>query len=231
MQREIALFENNIIKTKTLNDAWRDTLWCCIRNGYDYIIEKGSYEGQIRKQLDYLCIIIEEPYDQPFKFFTPPGIPEPTNEVKINKYFIDYLMSDTVKENEDYTYGAYINLQLPKVIKILNDSKGNTNQASITIGEPHSVNLNDPPCLRLIDFKIVNKQLNMSIFFRSWDIFAALPENLAGLQLLKNYVLLNLNFPVNDGKIIAYSSGAHIYEMYFPIVNSLNVDQIKIKEE
>jgi thymidylate synthase len=53
---------------------------------------------------------------------------------------------------------------------------------------------------------------NLSVFFRSWDIFAGLPENLGGLQMLKEYVLASLDESghITDGHIIAYSDGAHI---------------------
>ena len=36
------------------------------------------------------------------------------------------------------------------------------------------------------------------------------------------------HFDVEDGPLIAYSSGLHIYEQYFKIVDMLNVDKIKI---
>ena len=50
--------------------------------------------------------------------------------------------------------------------------------------------------------------------------------------MLKEYVLgeLNDHFPVEDGKIIAYSDGLHIYSMYFDLVDCLNVDKVKIGE-
>ena len=225
------MFENNIIIGKDLNDAWRNAMWCCVRNGYTYRVKRGSYEGQIRKQLPFTTIIIEEPWTRPFKFFTPPGIPEPTDEECINKYFTDYIIHNTRGNKEDYTYGEYISMQFPKIIEILNESNGYTNQACITIGEPLSINLKDPPCLRVIDFKVVNGELQMTVFFRSWDCFTGLPENLGGLQMLKEFLIMHLNFPVKDGLLIAYSSGLHLYEQYFPLVNQLNIDQIEIKEE
>jgi thymidylate synthase len=66
----------------------------------------------------------------------------------------------------------------------------------------------------------------MGLFFRSWDLFTGLPENLGGLQLLKEYVLAQLEFQVQDGPIVAFSDGLHLYEMYFNLVNVLNVDKI-----
>ncbi len=212
---------------RTIEDAWRMALWICARHGYSYKIEKGSYEGQIRKQLDSLSVIIEEPYTRPLAVTLPEplGIPAPTSEERIHQYFYDYLITDTKTDNEDYTYAEFISKQIDRAIELLNISNGNTNQATIQIGDPESINLDDPPCLRLIDFKVVDGKLNMTVCFRSWDLFSAFPENIGGLQLLKEYVIMDLKFPVEDGKIIAYSSGAHIYEQYFPIVNQLNIHQ------
>jgi len=220
-------FTDNIIISRTIEDAWRDALWCVVRNGHDYKIEYGSYVGQIRRQLEHVAIIINEPWVRPLAPISlPGGLPLPTSEEKIERYFAEYIMSEEKEETEDYTYGQAIAPQVPKIIEILNRSKGNSNQACISVSDWNSINLKDPQCLRLVDFKVVRGKLNMSLFFRSWDCFAGLPENLGGLQMLKEYLLIHLNFPVQDGKIIAYSSGLHIYEMYFPIVDMLNVDKI-----
>ncbi len=212
------------IRERTIESAWRMVLWNCARYGYSYRIRKGSYEGQLRKQLDHLCVVIEEPSTRPLAVWLPEncGIPAPTSEERIQQYFYEYLITDTRSDLEDYTYGQHIAPQLPKVIELLNISGGATNQACINIGGGENIDLADPPCLRVIDFKVVEGFLQMTLFFRSWDIFVGFPENLGGLQLLKEYVLMHLDFPVEDGRITAYSPGAHIYEQYFPIVNLLN---------
>ena len=222
------MFENNIVIGKTIEDVWRDAMWCAIKNGYDYIVEVGSYEGQIRRQLDYIVIKIQEPWCRPLAVKIPEGLgfASPTSEDKIHNYFANYLMSDIVPSNTQYTYGQYITSQIDQMINKLINSNGNTNQATITVGDTKSIYLEDPPCLKIIDFKVVNRKLNMNVYFRSWDLFAGLPENLGGLQLLKEYVLSFLD-GVEDGEIIAYSSGLHIYEMYFDLVNMLNVDKIQ----
>ena len=226
----LRMIENKLIVGKTINDVWRDALWCAVREGYSYQITEGSYVGQKRLQLDRLCIEITEPSTRPLSVYLPEGsgIPAPTNEESIHSYFFKYLMSEEKLPNEDYTYGQYITKQIPRVIEKLDRSHGGTNQATITIGDADSIDLKDPPCLRTIDFKVVGDRLDMSVFFRSWDIFVGLPENLGGLQLLKEYVLSTLAFPLFDGKIFAYSSGAHIYEQYFDIVDTLNVDKIRL---
>ena len=223
----------NYIKEYSINDAWRSVMWLCLKKGYDYKVEAGSYVGQIRKQLPYVCIRIKEPWKRPLAPIVPPNVPAPTSDDKIGDYFANYLMDDALAKNEQYRYSSFIVPQIETVIKKLIDSNGNTNQATISIGDKESIKLSDPPCLRLIDFKVVNGKLNMSVFFRSWDLVAGLPENLGGLQLLKEYVLNSLtdsNIPplnyiknLNDGELICYSSGLHIYEQYNEIAKMLNI--------
>lgn len=222
------IFQHNYVEGRTIEDVWRDAMWCCIRNGYDYRVEVGSYAGQSRKQLDYAVLRVMEPSTRPLSVGTPEAcaFAAPTSEDKIWCYFSQYIIGTEKSPNEDYTYGQYIAPQLPRAVELLNAAAGNTNQACIQIGDANSINQSDPPCLRVITFKVVNGMLQLSVFFRSWDLFAGLPENLGGLQLLKEYVLAQLTFPVQDGPIVAYSDGLHIYEQYFPLVNTLNIDKL-----
>jgi thymidylate synthase len=162
--------------------------------------------------------------------YTPPPYPPPTNDEKIIVYFLEYIMSEKVHGNEDYTYGSFIKPQLQKAIDLLIATNGNTNQSCISVGDRQSIFLKDPPCLRTITFKVVEKKLNMTVLFRSWDLYAGLPENLGGLQMLKEYVLSQIEdyIDVIDGNLIAYSDGLHIYDQYFDLANALNVDKIKV---
>lgn len=219
----------NYVEGYNIEECWRSVMWLCLKKGYDYKVEKGSYEGQIRKQLPYVVIRIKEPWKRPLAPIMPPNILPPTTDDKIGDYFANYLMDTTLAKNEQYRYSSFIAPQIDIIIEKLWQSNGNTNQATISVGDKDSINLSDPPCLRLIDFKVVNGKLNMSIFFRSWDLVAGFPENVGGLQLLKEYVLGHLSIyssPIGqckDGEIICYSSGLHIYEHFFELVNKLNI--------
>lgn len=69
----------------------------------------------------------------------------------------------------------------------------------------------DPACLRMVDFRLdQNNKLHMVLYFRSWDLWGGFPANLAGLQLVKEYVAQAIG--AEDGKIIASSKGLHIYD-------------------
>ena len=222
--------EANFVKAASIDSAWREVMWLCVKNGYDFLVKGGSYQGQIRKQLDKVMLEITSPGSRPLAPILPPSIPAPTDDEKIEAYFARYIASDVKADNEVYTYGEFITQQLARIIQLLKDSKGNTNQATVCIGDVVTTFLDDPPCLRSISFKVVNGRLNMTVYFRSWDLYAGLPENLGGLQLLKEMVMDSLKdeFPVVDGSIVAFSDGLHLYDQYFSIVDCLNVDKIAV---
>jgi len=225
--------KKNYVEGASIQDVWREVMWLCVNQGYDFVVKGGSYVGQIRKQLPFVTLNITQPWLRPLAPIMPPSLPLPTTDEKIEFYFVKYLMDDIVEKHEQYTYGSFIKPQLQRVIELLTNSNGNSNQACISVGDRESVHLADPPCLRLIDFKVVEGRLNMTVFFRSWDLFAGLPENLGGLQLVKEYALSQLqeNMKVEDGGIIAHSSGLHIYEQYFDLVNMMNIEQIEVSSD
>jgi len=87
-------FQCNIVEGRTIEDVWREIMWCAVRKGFDYKVEVGSYRGQIRRQLDYAVLRVLEPSTRPPAVRVPEGcvIPAPTNEDKIWKYFQRYII-------------------------------------------------------------------------------------------------------------------------------------------
>jgi len=164
--------------------------------------------NQIRRQLPFVTINITNPGTRPLAPITPPGVPPPTSDEKISAYFVKYLMSPDKEPNEAYTYAEFIHYQLFRIINLLAESGGNTNQATICIGDKATTFLSDPPCLRSISFKVYEGKLQMCVYFRSWDLFAGLPENLGGFQMLKEFVLSHITpfFKVEDGPMVAFSN-------------------------
>jgi len=219
------------VRAATIDSAWREVMWLCVKNGYDFLVKGGSYVGQIRKQLEGVKIVIDQPGTRPLAPILPPGVPPPTSDEKIEAYFLRYIVGSEKSDNEVYTYGEFISKQLVRIVELLVSSNGNTNQATICIGNIETTFLDDPPCLRSISFKVVKGRLNMTVYFRSWDLYAGLPENLGGLQRLKETVLEYLQaaeMQVEDGKLIAFSDGLHLYDQYFQIVDTLNVDKVQV---
>ena len=199
----------SLIEARDLSEAWFLCLRKVLTEGYQYKIERGSYAGQHRKELDLVVVRIENPGTRPLVPDVPQGVPPPTTMDYIESY-LPYLMTAHKAEGEQYTYGQYLERQIPKVIKMYQEDGYNTNQAYMAVGDAQSIFLTDPPCLRGIDTRIRDGKLNFVVYFRSWDLWAGFPSNLAAIQLLKEYMADEIG--VGDGELVAMSKGLHLYQ-------------------
>ena len=201
--------EISMIDARDLSEAWFLCLRKTLSEGYEYQIERGSYSGQLRKELDFIVVTVRNPGTRPLVPTVPQGVPSPTSMEYIESY-LPYLMTAHKGEGEQYTYGQYLEGQIGEVIKMYKEDGYNTNQAFMAVGDSHSIFLSDPPCLRAIDTRIRHDKLHFIVYFRSWDLWAGFPSNLAAIQLLKEYMSSEIG--VGDGEIIALSKGLHLYE-------------------
>ncbi|MDD4875985.1 MAG: thymidylate synthase [Dehalococcoidales bacterium] len=201
--------EISVINGRDLSEAW----FLCLRNiltkGTEYKIDRGSYAGQYRKELDLVVVQIKNPGTRPLLPDVPQGVPAPTSMEYIESY-LPYLMTAHKAEGEQYTYGQYLEKQIAEIIKMYKEDGFNTNQAYMAVGDSQSIYLEDPPCLRGIDTRIRDDKLNFVVYFRSWDLWAGFPSNLAAIQLMKEYMAGEIG--VGDGEIIAMSKGLHLYD-------------------
>ncbi len=221
------------INAKTISDAWFQLIYNLFDNSYTQKIQRGSFEKeQYRLQYPGIAVFIEHP-SQDIVPVMPPGsnIPAPSTMEYIEDYFANYLMDPDLSENETYKYASRIHHPMPKggsqldrVIEMLK-STPLTNQAVVEVGDPEDHDICygndgklDPPCLRLLDFKVIPSPLpeedgklylTVSCYFRSWDLWAGFPTNLGGIELLKSYVAGEAG--LSNGPMYAYSAGAHIY--------------------
>jgi len=199
----------SLIEARDLAEAWFLCLRQTLTEGYEYKIDRGSYAGQRRKELDFVIVQVRNPGTRPLVPTVPQGVPPPTSMEYVESY-LPYLMTAHKGKGEQYTYGQYLEKQIPKVIKMYKEDGFNTNQAFMAVGDANSINLADPPCLRGIDTRIRDRRLNFFVYFRSWDLWAGFPSNLAAIQLLKEYMASEIG--VGDGELIAMSKGLHLYE-------------------
>jgi thymidylate synthase len=199
----------SVIEARDLSEAWFLCLRQTLAQGYQYKIDRGSYVGQHRKELDYVVVRVKNPGSRPIIPSTPQGIPPPTSMEYIEDY-LPYLMTAHKREGEQYTYGQYLEKQIPKVIEMYKRDGHNTNQGFMAVGDAASIDLADPPCLRAIDTRIRDNRLHFFVYFRSWDLWAGFPSNLAAIQLLKEYMASEIG--VDDGELIASSKGMHLYQ-------------------
>src|SRR3990170_1995384 len=145
--------EISVIGARDLSEAWFLCLCKVITEGHKYRIERGSFAGQHRQELDFAVIKIKYPGTRPLIPDVPEGVPAPTTMEYIENY-LPYLMTAHKAEEEQYTYGQYLEKQIVEVIRMYREDGHNTNQAFMAVGDAQSVFLSDPPCLRMIDTRI-----------------------------------------------------------------------------
>ena len=203
-----------------LPDAWYQCVRAVLENGYEYTIDRGSFKGHKRKELDFVTVKVTTPSNRPLVPEIPKNIeadvPTPTSMEYVNRY-LQYLATPLKKNGEKYTYGERLagikNNQIDKVVRLYIEEGYETNQACMEVAMPTDIDLSDPPCLRLIDTRVRYGKLHFMVYFRSWDLWAGFPPNLAALQLLKEYMAKQIG--VDDGEIIACSKGLHLYDYQF----------------
>jgi len=225
-------FGLSVIRAFDIPDSYYKCINEILKYGYEWTIQKGSFEGHTRLEFDNVVITISNPSNRPLiPIDFPEGVPPPTDMNYVNLY-MGYLITPDKKKDEQYTYGERITKMLPAdkvegeqicsqidyIIKMLQDTPM-TNQACMSVGKPEDVLLKDPPCLRLIDCRIRYGALHFFTYFRSWDLWTGFPNNLAGIQLMKEYMARQIG--VEDGTLNAYSKGLHLYDFQIPLAKKL----------
>jgi thymidylate synthase len=208
----------SVIDARDLSEAWFLCLGKVLNDGYEYKIDRGSYEGQTRKQLDLAVVQVSYPHTRPLRPDVPQGVPPPSTMEYVESY-LPYLMAAHRKEGEQYTYGQYLEKQIAEVIRMYREDGHHTNQAFMAVGDDKSVYLPDPPCLRMIDTRIRDGRLDFIAYFRSWDLWAGFPSNLAAIQLLKEYMAGEIG--IKDGELVAMSKGLHLYEYSWELAKAV----------
>jgi len=88
----------------------------------------------------------------------------------------------------------------------------------------------EPPCLSLIDTEILDDKMHLTCYFRSWDAYAGLPANIAGLQLFNEAFVKEINsrgdLSLETGKLVFHSKNCHVYERQYKLVKELLAPQV-----
>lgn len=208
----------SVIEARDLCEAWFVCLRKALEEGREYKIDRGSYKGQRRKELDLVVVQVKYPATRPLIPDVPPGVPPPSTMDYVESY-LPYLMTSHKKQGEEYTYGQYLEKQIAEAVRIYKEDGFNTNQVYLDVGNEKSIFLTDPPCLRMIDTRVLDGRLNFIVYFRSWDLWAGFPSNLAAIQLLKEYMASEIG--VADGELLAMSKGLHLYEYAWDLAKAV----------
>lgn len=206
----------NII-ARDLDDAWHQCLRECMDYGSVYTITRGSHCGQQRREFDSVTLQVRFPGTRPLVPIVPDSVPPPSTQDYVEQYLPYLLCGGKKQAHEQYTYGDDIERQLPHIIEMLRQEGEGTNQACMAIGSAASILLPDPQCLRVTDARVRYGKLHFYVYFRSWDLWGGFPSNLAAIQILKEYVASEIGY--EDGELIAYSKGLHLYDHHWPLAN------------
>ncbi len=121
-----------------------------------------------------------------------------------------------------FKYGVEGFNQMEYIIRKLKKIPYTRRAQAITWVPVKDVNLDSPPCLQRLWFKIYDSRLIMQSEWRSRDLFRAAHMNMLALTELMKTVALAVG--VEPGPYVDFSNSAHIYEKSYSDVKSfLNV--------
>jgi len=189
----------------------------------DYLPYLMTGEIQPKEAYTYGQRLVRFPLD--FSYLRPPD----PNEIYLDNEEIEELKDLGILFHDEEFDRECVN-QIELLIWTYKNKGYRNNQMSLQVAGPGDMMLKDPPCLRHIDTRIQDGQLNFYPYFRSWDLWGGFPSNLGGIQLLKEYVAAEIG--VKDGEIIATSKGLHIYDYSFDLAKCLRLrDDMILKGE
>lgn len=210
------------IEARDLSEAWFLCVKRCLEEGREYRIDAGSFAGQRRKEFDLVYVHVSYPGTRPLVPEVPQGVPPPTTNDYVMSY-LPYLMEPKPElaelDKETYTYGDDLSIQIPEVIKKYKEEGFDNNRCCMSVGDRHSIFLEHSQCLKVIDTRIIDGTLNFVVYFRSWDLWAGFPANLAAMQIMKEYIASEIG--VNDGELIAFSKGLHLYDYCWELARAV----------
>ena len=206
-------------------DAWYKTLQEIWHNGDLFEVGYGSERSKTKKL--NLSIEIAHPENRPLV-----DEKAPCDNKYVQWYALKYLWSDLIEE-ETYTYGSRLRKPIDQIEEAVGrylEEQGDR-QVTLVIRLPEDIKKHlgekkhEPPCLTLIDTEIYDNKLHLTCYFRSWDAYAALPANIAGIQVFNEALVSEINrkgnLNIETGKLIFHSKNCHIYERQFKIVEEL----------
>jgi thymidylate synthase len=214
-----------LVKAFDCPDAWYKVLQEIWEKGDLFEVGYGSEVSKTKKL--NLSIEIVHPENRPLVDYM-----APCDMKYVQWYALKYLWSGAI-EDETYTYGSRMREpvdQVEEAVKRYVEEKRDR-QVTFVIRLPQDIQKrlderkHEPPCLSLIDTEISDNQLHLTCYFRSWDAYAGLPANIAGIQLFNEALASEINkrgnLSIRTGKLIFHSKNCHLYERQFKMVEGV----------
>lgn len=222
-----------------LPDAWYQVLKRIWEEGEHFTVKYGS-ETTDTKKLDVTLEILH-PENKPLVH------EKASCDMRyVLNYFMEYLWFGEKKPDETYTYSSRLRSPVDQIDEAINRYMEELfdRQVTLVVRIPKDIykkiadRRHEPPCLTILDTEVNRDEEDNKLkfvltgYWRSWDAYAALPANLAGLQLFSEAFVKELNArgrekhkdgweEVYTGKMIMHSKNCHIYQRQFPLVEEL----------
>jgi thymidylate synthase len=203
------------INVATISEAWEHLLLGVLTQG---MRTQVTADGVTRDTIEYPGVIITN-ISKPYMEMIPKG--SKFTESSLTTYAAQLWDGDA--KGFVYSYGerlraykATVNSDpIDQILSIVEDLKlepQSRREVAITWQPTKDLYTNVVPCMILTDFKLRNLQLNLTVYFRSHDIYGAFPANAYGLVKMLGKVANLMNRAVDIGRLTIISNGAHIYE-------------------
>jgi thymidylate synthase len=214
-------------------DAWFQTLNHIWNEGDVFNVGYGSETTETKKL--NLSIEISHPENRPLV-----SDKAPCDVKYVQGYTLEYLWCGE-KRDETYTYGSRLNYPINQIEEAVRRyvEEQRDRQVTFVIRLPEDIKKyigtkrHEPPCLSLIDTEILDGKMHLTCYFRSWDAYAGLPANIAGLQLFNEAFVKEINsggnLALETGKLIFHSKNCHVYERQYKLVKELLSPQTSSK--
>ena len=214
-------------------DAWFKALNQIWKEGDVFKVGYGSEETETKKL--NLSIEIMCPDNRPLV-----SDKAPCDIKYVQGYALEYLWCGE-KQDEPYTYGSRLTKPINQVDEAIERyvQEQRDRQVTLVIRLPSDIKKyidnkqHEPPCLSLIDTEILEDKMHLTCYFRSWDAYAGLPANIAGLQLFNEAFVKEINsrgnLSLGTGKMIFHSKNCHIYQRQYKLVQELLSPQTSSK--
>ena len=196
------------LKCKSLGEAWIKAMRIVIHKGeiiYDDDVEL--------KEVRNFYITIDEINDSDpmiLKYADPDRV-----ELMKKKYATCGLVGDYKIDYGSYIYNNNGINQIEWIIDRIKN-KPPTKSATITLHKPGEEKL---ACLSMIDFKYRKNKLDMTVVYRSQNIFWSHPGNMLALRKIQHDVATALGYSMGTIELAVIS--AHIYEYDYDKVNNI----------
>jgi thymidylate synthase len=214
------------IRAYDIPDAWYRTLYEIWSSGDVFQVGYGSEITETKKL--NLSIEITNPESRPLV-----AEKAPCDMKYINSYALQYLWAGVKEEGETYTYGSRLREPVDQLELLISRyvEEPNDRQLTMVIRLPQDINKtlagmqHEPPCLTVMDTEIIDSKMHLTCYFRSWDAYAGLPANIAGIQLFNEALVNEINTRAGTdyttGKLIFHSKNCHIYSRLYDLVKEL----------